>query len=316
MMIERRFKMRVTVMGCGNAFSTKNGNNCLLLEDLEVVNTSDSVQINSQSYNRKMLIDAGWALPYMLEKNGVDVKEINDVYISHAHADHIGGLEYLGFTRYDWFTKPQFWDEFKNGSAPNIIANSKLLTDLWHNSLSGGMSSLEGIDACMDTFFRPHPIMPNETFEWCGWKCKLIQQIHIMTGTIITNTFGLFMEKPGHPSLYFVTDSQHCSPRQIEIFYKKADVIFQDCECIGVDTTNKLSKFMSGVHANYAQLAGWPSANSVLLPGDIKAKMYLTHYQDFVSEDKDMFGNHCSWNDLATEDGLRGFVKVGQTFEF
>lgn len=304
--------MKVTVLGCGNAFSTRNGNNCFLLEEVD----EQIAPVNNRPSYRRLLIDAGWALPYMLEKNNVDIRTINDVYISHAHADHIGGLEFLAFTRYDWFTKPQFWDKFQNGSAPTLIANSKLLTDLWHQSLAGGMSSLEGIDACLDTFFEPVPILPNKTFEWMGWTCKLIQQIHIMTGTIITNTFGLFMEKPGHPSIYFVTDSQHCSPRQIEIFYKRADVIFQDCECIGVETKDRASKFMSGVHANYAQLAGWPSANSVILPSDIKAKMYLTHYQDFVSDGKDMFGNVCDWDNLAATDGLKGFLKVGQSFEF
>ena len=269
--------MKVTVLGCGNAFSVKNGNSCFLLEDSEYVSISDSVHIGGKNVTRRMLVDAGWALPYMLERNKVDINSITDVYISHSHSDHCGSCEYLGFSRYDWINKPQRWDGFKIGRAPTLIANSKLMTDLWDNSLSGGMSSLEGVDAELDTFFRTMPILPNQTFEWCGWTCRLIQQIHIMTGTIITNTFGLFMEKPVHQSVYFVTDSQHCSPRQIEVFYKKADVIFQDCECIGVDTSLKESKFMSGVHANYAQLAGWESANSVKLSAETKAKMKLSH---------------------------------------
>ena len=304
--------MKVTVLGCGNAFSIKNGNSCFLLEDsvspLDVEHNTTSV--------KRMLIDAGWALPYMLERNKVDINSITDVYVSHSHSDHAGGIEYLGFSRYDWVNKPQRWDGFKCGKAPTLIANSKLMTDLWENSLSGGMSSLEDVDAKLDTFFNCQPILPNQTFEWCGWTCKLIQQIHIMTGTVITNTFGLFMEKPGHQSVYFVTDSQHCSPKQIEIFYRKADVVFQDCECIGVDSVTRESKFTSGVHANYAQLAGWESANSTKLSGEIRAKMFLSHYQDFVSDGKDMFGNTCDWDAMTAQDGFAGFVKVGQTHEF
>jgi hypothetical protein len=304
--------MKITVLGCGNAFSTKNGNNCILLEDEEYLSTSDNKQISGQSSTRRMLIDAGWALPYMLERHKIDVKSITDVYVSHAHADHIGGLEFLGFSRYDWVNKP---DDAFSFDAPTLIANTKLMGDLWEDSLKGGMSSLEGVDAQLHTFFQLKFVNSNEVYNWCGWKCRLIQQIHIMTGTVITNTFGLFMEKPDHPSIYFVTDSQHCSPRQIEVFYKKADMIFQDCECIGVDTLNRESKFMSGVHANFAQLAGWKSANSTILSDDIKAKMYLTHYQDFVTEGKDFFGNKCNWVKLAKDEGFKGFVHPGMTLE-
>jgi hypothetical protein len=41
----------------------------------------------------------------------------------------------------------------------------------------------------------------------------------------------------------------------------------------------------------------------------------LSHYQDFVSECKDGFGNACDWDKLAEEDGFAGFVYVGQEFE-
>ena len=148
----------------------------------------------------------------------------------------------------------------------------------------------------------------------------------------------------------------------MEDFYNKADLIFQDCECTGVNfqfeegtqvykTEGKYKiwpldrkeapeegedrvlesvglladgiqpepwsrfKFGSGVHANYAQLAGYPSANSIKLPNSIKNKMYLSHYQDFVTEGKDMYGNKADWDGEAFRDGFRGFVKVGQTFE-
>jgi hypothetical protein len=314
--------MKVKVLGCGNAFSTLNGNACFLLEDtqrrvLRDWSKGEDEEDSAECFKtRHMLIDAGWALPYMLKKNGIDIRHITDIYLSHQHSDHAGSLEYIGFMRYDWVNKPDHFSKFKGMNAPALIANAKLMDDLWDKTLSGGMSSVEGLDTKLETFFEPCPIRGSEKFYWCGWTCSLIQQIHIMTGSMISNTFGLFMEKDGHPSLYFVTDSQHCSPRQIEIFYKRADVIFQDCECIGVDTPNKHMKFCSGVHANYAQLAGWGGTNSVILPEEIKKKMWLTHYQDFVSEGKDFFGNSCDWNELAVEDGFKGFLKVGQEFEF
>lgn len=290
--------MKITVVGCGNAFSKRNYNQSFLLEE----------------GGRKMLFDFGSKVPYALDNLGIDIKDIDDVYISHLHGDHIGGLEEMAFLRYDWATKPKHYSE-SSVKVPKLIANKNLLNELWDKSLRGGLESMEGFDATLETFFRPDPIEPNATFGWQGWSCKLIQQVHIMTGSIISNTFGLLMSKPGHQTIYFTADSQHCSPRQIENFYREADIIFQDCECVGVNWKNVSLDFVSGVHANYAQLAGWPTANSVDIGEEIRNKMWLSHYQDFVIDNKDYLGNDINWNEEAHKDGFRGFVKVGQEIE-
>lgn len=285
--------MKVQVIGCGNAFSQKNFNQCLLLEEGA----------------SKMLIDCGQFAISALQNAGISPKEITDIYVSHAHADHIGSLEAIAFLLYDWKGRPRSYkDGIASGRpyAPRLIANAQLLKDLWDKSLAGGLESMEGFVADLATFFEPVPVRENQTFKWEGWTCELIQQVHIMTGSTIACTFGLMMTRPGRKSIYFTTDSQHCSPRQIEVFYKRADIIIQDCEC---------SPYPSGVHANYAQLAGYPEANSVRLTAEIKAKMWLSHYEDFVSDGSDFFGKPCDWKEKARSDGFAGFVKVGQVFE-
>lgn len=338
--------MKITVIGCGNAFSQKSFNQSFLVEE------GDS----------KMLIDCGMQTPQALANAGINLKAITDIYISHAHADHAGGLEYVAFSRYDWLHHPRSYMQSSFGYdtcyAPRLIANKQLLQDLWNKTLSGGLESMEGFVADLNTYFIPFPIEPNKPFMWEGWKVDLIQQIHIMSGSIIMPSFGIMFSKENHKSVYFVTDSQHCSPRQQEEYYKKADIIFQDCECTGVNfqfkegdsfykdeegkyklwpqtidelafntvyaTAKELTftceewacfKFSSGVHANYAQLAGYSSANSVKLSSDIKKKMWLSHYQDFVLDGKDMYGNSVDWDAQADADGFAGFVKVNQKFE-
>lgn len=288
--------MKIKILGCGNAFSKVNFNQCFLLEE----------------DGRRMLIDYGYQSPLALQKQNIDIKSINDIYISHLHSDHIGGLEQMAFIRYDWANRPRRWDENLdrdgNTYAPRLIANVKLLEDLWNRSLRGGLESMEGFDATLETYYRTNPIEPNQRWVWQGWTCDLIQQVHVMTGSIIMNTFGLMMYKEGHKTMYFTTDSQHCSPKQVEVFYQKADIIFQDCEILPI-------KFASGVHANYGQLAGYPDANSVKLPLHVTQKMWLSHYQDFKNENKDAFGNPCEWDKKAVDDGFAGFLSVGQEFE-
>lgn len=282
--------MKIKVIGCGNAFSTLNYNQSFILEE----------------NNKKLLLDCGYQVPAALRNAGISFKDIDSIYISHLHADHIGGLECMAFMRYDWQKRCK---NAKDGSyAPILVGNEKLLVDLWEHSLRGGLESMEGFVASLNTFFIPKPIQPNETFDFEGWTVQLIQQIHIMSGSSIMNTFGLMLKKAGHPTAYFTTDSQHCSPRQIEVFYQEADIIFQDCEILPVS-------LMSGVHANYAQLAGYPEANSIKLDSKIKSKMLLSHYQDFYNARKDFYGHDCDWDLKAKEDGFSGFIKVGQEFE-
>lgn len=290
--------MKLRILGCGNAFSDVNFNQCFLIEE----------------NGKKFLIDYGYQAPHALKAAGVSVKDIDAVYISHQHADHIGGLEQMAFLRYDWVNHPTHYSQGKY--APKLIANKNLMKDLWEHSLQGGLRSMEGFDASLETFFETMAIEPNQTFRWEGMTFSLVQQIHVMTGSVIMNTFGLFIETKDGKKVYCTTDSQHCSPKQVEVFYRKADVIFQDCECLGVDTLKKEYKFGSGVHANYAQLAGYPSANSIRLSDDVRAKMWLSHYQDFVNGGVDGFGNPCDWQALAKADGFQGFLHVGQEFEF
>jgi ribonuclease BN (tRNA processing enzyme) len=289
--------MKITVVGCGNAFSNRNFNQSFLVEE----------------NGRKMLIDCGFQVPNALAKLGVDYKSIDDIYISHLHADHIGGLEFFAFMRYDWMNKPR--NSLGLNYAPKLIGNVQLLKDLWCKSLRGGLESMEGFVATLDTFFETDPIEPNESFIWEGWDVRLVQQIHIMSGSVIMPSFGIIFSKEGHDTIYFTTDSQHCSPRQVEDFYDEADIIFQDCECVGVDMANKIFVFGSGVHANYAQLAGWDSANSIKLSEEVKSKMYLSHFQDFVEDRKDFIGNFADWDAQAEVDGFKGFVSLGDTYE-
>jgi len=299
--------MIIEVIGCGNAFSKKNYTQSFLLKE------NDST----------LLIDCGTQTPSALLNAGYTISDIDYIYISHQHADHIGGLEEVAFTRYDWINRPTVAVPGKN---PTLIANEALMVSLWEHSLRGGLQSMEGFEATLNTFFNLMPIAPNKSFEWQGWQCDLIQQIHVMAGNMIMHTYGLFLRKEGHKSVYFTTDSQHCSPRQVQKFYKDADIIFQDCEIIGCNFKHNegavledgsvwgVYKFGSSVHANYAELAGYRSANAVVLPADIKAKMWLSHYQDFMLDNEDNFSNYVDWECKADNDGFAGFVHLNQTF--
>jgi hypothetical protein len=77
----------------------------------------------------------------------------------------------------------------------------------------GGLKSMEGFRFHpRKHFFKLRGLSLTVLLSGRGWNVKLIQQIHVMTGSMIMPTFGLIFRKEGHPTVYFTTDSQHCSP--------------------------------------------------------------------------------------------------------
>lgn len=330
--------MKITAIGVGSAFSGNgNFNQCYMVEE----------------NGRKLFIDMGQQIvPFALKNAGLSVKDIDDIYISHLHADHCGSLEAVAFLRYDWAGRTCHWSKRKpEAKAPRLFAKKAVMDQLWQETLQGGLkNSMQWFDATLDSFFETHPIV-SHSFEWEGWECVPVQSVHIMSFSDITPSYGLIMKKEGHKTVYFTTDSQHCSPQQVEHFYSLADLIFQDGEFVGVNMLfsegekyymendkprlfpkddpmaimeilasgkeEKIwgcAKFNSGVHANYAQLAGYPSANSIKLSKETKAKMFISHYPDLISENKDAFGNYVNWEEQIKKDGFAGLAKVGQTW--
>ena len=95
-------------------------------------------------------------------------------------------------------------------------------------------------------------------------------------------SFGLFITTE-QTRIFYTSDTQF-HPENLSLHYKKADVIFHDCET---------SLPPSGIHTHYQQLCS--------LPDEIKKKMWLYHYNAGKRPD-------------PIQDGFLGFVKRGQQF--
>jgi ribonuclease BN (tRNA processing enzyme) len=248
--------MLITMIGTGSAFTMK------------------GYQTNAvMSRNGKnMLVDAGSDVRFSLAKAKMSYKDIDAMYITHLHADHIGGIEYLAFCTY-----------FDPSVKENIhlIANNELLRDLWNHSLQGGLKSIQGRQMGLMDFFDLMSVRKNESFEWEGIGFRIVQTVHIMDGYAIVPSYGLLIDDPDSKKKIFYTGDTQFNPNQIRDFYAMSDLIIQDCET---------GKFPSGVHAHYDELK--------TLPVDIKKKMRLVHFQDNVRD------NYEDWNNVARADGF------------
>ena len=254
--------MRLTFVGCGSAFNMTDYQSNMLVEVDEAVpcppaesgaqpGTQLGTQFGIKSVKRRMLLDCGMTAPLALADLKVTTGEIDALYISHQHADHIGGIEWLAFTRF-----------FTPGSTrPLMFVNESLADDLWEHSLKGGLASIEGRICTMETYFDVRKVPMNDSFLFGGVSFTPIQTVHIMNGFGIVPSYGLIFKSPAGKSVFVTTDTQF-TPYQLARFYKEADVIFQDAET---------SKFKSGVHAHYTDL-------KTLAP-EIRRKMWLYHFQ-------------------------------------
>lgn len=252
--------MKLLFLGAGSGLGTDPTNfqsNMLLLTDS----------------GKKLLIDCGTDIRFSLTKAKYIAHEIDAVFISHLHADHIGGLEWFALQRK--FVRP-------NGK-PQLIVHEDLVEMLWNRSLSGGLKTLENIDAALDDYFFVQTVADSQVYEWEGLQLTMVKTVHVHSNGKLMPSYGLDIAAQGKH--FFITADTQFTPESMEKYYQQATIIFHDCETLASP---------SGVHAHFDQLSS--------LAPEIKAKMWLYHYNDGALPD-------------ATGQGFLGFATCGQFVE-
>ena len=212
-----------------------------------------------------LLIDCGTLCSYALENlyNG-KITDINNLLLTHPHADHIGGVEELALAGKYIVKRPV-----------NLVITDKFKKLLWKESLCGGIQfSEEGRMTFEDYFNQIKPVRiqkkPFEMFEAnvANINVKLFRTRHVTTRKNSLKesqiSYGLIIDD----RVLFTADTQFNRP-QLEFLldkFPKIEVIFHDCDVMG---------YSRGVHAAYDEL--------VTLPKEIKEKTYLCHYSEAVN---------------------------------
>ena len=260
--------MKITFVGVGSAFAgRKLGQSNMVLE-------SDD--------GHKLLIDCGTRSQDMIEDHygigNADLGQIEGVYITHQHADHVGGLEWLSLCTY---FNPQI-------GKPKLYCEPGLMKTLWDETLQGGLKTLQVKVAHLTDFFECIGTPVNDSFVWRGMRLSPVQTVHVVNGYGIQNCYGLMIQRAATDGItVFLTGDTQFAPNQLKNFYDEADVVLHDCET---------TPFRSDVHAHYDDLRD--------LPEGTKSKMHLYHYNSPQDQEK------------AKGDGFAGFIEVGQSFEF
>lgn len=220
--------LHIQMIGTGSAFSKSYYNNNAL--------------VTCNEYT--LLIDCGVTAPRALHELHVEFPQIDAVFISHIHADHVGGLEELAF---------QLKYKFKH--RMKLFLPESIVTPLWEHSLRGGLENIaEGISSLHDYFEvialpdGRHELLP-------GLTAELIQTEHIM-------------EKPSYSLLlndkvYYSADAKFNYELLVDLVDRRGvEVIMHDCLLSGPGI----------VHASLDEL--------FTLPEHVQKKVLLMHYND------------------------------------
>ena len=139
--------MKLTFLGSGSAFCLDNFQSNMMIE----------------KNGKKLLIDCGGDIRWSLKEKGLTVSDIDGIYISHAHNDHIGGLECVGFSTYFNPATP----------PPKLFGEGEMLDHIWDKSLAGGLDSIQGQKVGLNDYFDVQKVKKNDSFIWEGIKFQI-----------------------------------------------------------------------------------------------------------------------------------------------
>ena len=240
------------------------------------MNTNSSFLVVSNGTS--LLIDIGVNVPQKLESLNIELDEIDYFYLTHSHADHVGGLSYiLLYYKYESERKPniiipkqfkeELWsktilNEFKIEDYVNIInpIETKII-----NNLNTYYCKVENLELnIFQTYHCPavYKVPSKEDWEKAMWATGLkVNNIYISGDTVFNH-------------------------QALKVFADSSKYIFHDCQ---------LYTAKKNVHTPYKELL-------TMFP-KWKEKTYLYHYGDDTK------------NYEPKNDGFLGFAKELEIYQ-
>jgi ribonuclease BN (tRNA processing enzyme) len=221
--------IRIQMLGTGSAFSKKYHNNNAL--------------VSCNGF--RLLFDCGATANRSLAELGIGLDTIDGVFISHLHADHIGGLEEFAF---------RMFYEYKK--RPVLYLPQPLRKPLWNHSLKGGLSDEKSGLTALDSYFDVREVQEGVPFLLKdGFVIETVQTKHIPA----KYSCGVIFNDRIFYSSDTIFDRNLLNYIDVE---RRCEVIMHDCQFTSP----------GAVHASLQEL--------LTLPDDIQRKVLLMHYGD------------------------------------
>ncbi|GFZ83163.1 MBL fold hydrolase [Paenibacillus marchantiophytorum] len=217
--------MKITFLGCGDGFSVEQGHNSALLTFGDT----------------NLCIDFPESNHWGLHQLGMQLNQIEHIFITHLHEDHVNGLQKLAL----------FHKVYPGKVKPRLYIPIGLKDDLWQILRHGLELTTRGKRVFEDYFDL---VAVENEFEIAGVRFELIQTLHVLDML----SYGLLCK----PYFYFSGDTRLDAGYLLQIS-EEVQTIYHEC------------------HMQDDQLPSHTSLEEVLtLPETIQKKMILMHYVD------------------------------------
>lgn len=264
--------LTLTFLGVGSAFAKRNYNSNLLIEawhhgpDVQSV-PDDTLLVDFGSTGPlalyQLMGQPGFA--YLNHSGTINYPAIHKVFVTHQHADHIGGLEEMALMNAYVYRDPSRDKPFK----PQIISSLSILMNLWDHSLKGGLSVMAGRYALLQDYFfilaLNHQESGRNGFQMLKrYRFTLFPTDHIQVQHKFDwPSFGLFIEdSQTGESVFYSGDTRFDYPAYAGMM-ERARLCFHEVQLLGEPAP---------VHTLLSELR--------TLPENVRRKTHLYHFTD------------------------------------
>ena len=219
-----------------------------------------------EARGKRLLVDCGHTVPARLKQMGLSLQDIDGVFISHLHGDHVYGLEEWGFRNMlQWEIRP-----------PLFIAEN-LAGHLWSNVLAGTMGQTCDRSCLLKDYFDVIPLNVGTPQPFGPFTLAIHPVRHIPHA----HAYGVKVAAEG-ASVGFTCDT--LADRDAW-FYEDTACVFHDCSF--------KPYYSSTVHAHFDQLCQYPA--------EWRSRTYLVHYDDDIADKREQ----SDWQQMLAATGMR-----------
>jgi len=138
------------IIGCGYSGSVTQYNNNALFRTPE----------------GSLLVDCGHTIKHALHAQGLSFDDVDAIFITHVHGDHVFGLERIAFE-----------SRFNSNTKPKLFLKQELLIELWDQTLKGSLGTINGELQTLEDYFDVQ-LIEGDSFRYGGHHFDLIQVPH------------------------------------------------------------------------------------------------------------------------------------------